>query len=40
MLGAVAKERGYLEAIQLDNGPEFLSRAVDQWAYAHGVALA
>jgi hypothetical protein len=23
----------------VDNGPEFLSREVDQWAYAHGVAL-
>jgi len=23
----------------VDNGPEFLSRAVDQWAYAHGVRL-
>lgn len=27
------------EAIQVDNGPEFISRVVDQWAYAHGVAL-
>jgi len=26
-------------AIQVDNGPEFISQAVDQWAYAHGVAL-
>jgi putative transposase len=34
-----ARERGYPEALQVDNGPEFLSRAVDQWAYAHGVAL-
>ncbi len=39
MLDAVAQERGYPEAIQVDNGPEFLSREVDQWAYAHGVAL-
>jgi putative transposase len=39
MLDAVAQERGYPEAIQVDNGPEFISRAVDQWAYAHGVAL-
>jgi transposase InsO family protein len=23
----------------MDNGPEFISQAVDQWAYAHGVAL-
>jgi integrase-like protein len=39
MLGEVAQERGYPEAIQVDNGPEFISQAVDQWAYAHGVAL-
>jgi putative transposase len=39
MLDGVAQERGYPGAIQVDNGPEFISRAVDQWAYAHGVAL-
>jgi putative transposase len=39
MLDGVAQERGYPEAIQVDNGPEFVSREVDQWAYAHGVAL-
>jgi len=39
MLDGVAQERGYPEAIQVDNGPEFISREVDQWAYAHGVAL-
>ena len=39
MLDGVAQERGYPEAIQVDNGPEFISRAVDQWAYANGVAL-
>jgi putative transposase len=39
MLDRVAQELGYPEAIQVDNGPEFISRAVDQWAYAHGVAL-
>src|ERR1019366_5675782 len=39
MLDAVTQQRGVPEAIQLDNGPEFISRAVDQWAYAHGVAL-
>ena len=27
------------EAIPVDNGPEFLSRAVDWWAYAHGLGL-
>jgi len=25
--------------IDVDNGPEFVSRAVDEWAYEHGVAL-
>jgi putative transposase len=39
VLNRVAQERGLPEAIQVDNGPEFISRAVDQWAYAHGVAL-
>jgi len=35
----VAQGRGLPEAIQVDNGPEFISRVVDQWAYANGVAL-
>jgi putative transposase len=39
VLEKVAEERGLPEAIQVDNGPEFISRVVDQWAYAHGVAL-
>jgi putative transposase len=39
MLEEVAQERGYPEAIQVDNGPEFISQVVDQWAYAHDVAL-
>ena len=39
VLERVAQERGLPEAIQVDNGPEFISRVVDQWAYAHGVAL-
>src|SRR5258708_4750674 len=39
MLEGVAQQRGYPGAMQVDNGPEFISRAVDQWAYAHGVAL-
>jgi putative transposase len=38
-LGEVAQGRGYPEAIQVDNGPEFIRRAVEQWAYARGVAL-
>jgi putative transposase len=39
VLGRVEQERGLPEAIQVDNGPEFISRVVDQWAYANGVAL-
>ena len=39
VLERVAQERGLPEAIQVDNGPEFISRVVDQWAYANGVAL-
>ncbi len=39
VLERVAQERGLPAAIQVDNGPEFISRAVDQWAYANGVAL-
>ena len=27
------------EAIQVDNGPEFISQVVDQWAYRNGVEL-
>jgi putative transposase len=39
VLERVAQERSVPEAIQVDNGPEFISRVVDQWAYANGVAL-
>ena len=39
VLERVAEERGLPETIQVDNGPEFISLAVDQWAYAHGVTL-
>jgi len=39
VLERVAQERGLPETIQVDNGPEFISRVVDQWAYANGVAL-
>ncbi len=27
------------ERIRVDNGPEFVSRALDQWAYLHQVTL-
>ena len=39
VLQEVARERGYPQAIQVDNGPEFISRVVDQWAFEHRVEL-
>ena len=39
VLEEVARERGYPQAIQVDNGPEFISRVVDQWAFEHRVEL-
>ena len=39
VLEEVAQQRGYPQAIQVDNGPEFISRAVDQWAFEHSVEL-
>ena len=32
-------EYGVLRTIRVDNGPEFVSREVDLWAYANGVTL-
>ncbi len=41
VLDAVARKRGrYPQRIVLDNGPECTSKALDQWAYEHGVELA
>jgi putative transposase len=31
--------RGVPEVIQVDNGPEFISQALDQWAFSNGVRL-
>ena len=40
MLDRVAEERGaYPNRLVLDNGPECTSKALDQWAYLHGVEL-
>lgn len=38
-LDAVAAVHGYPEEVVCDNGPEFRGRALDQWAYEHGVRL-
>ena len=39
VLERLRERRGTPAAIQVDNGTEFTSRVVDQWAYQHGVAL-
>lgn len=33
MLDRVARQVGYPKAIRLDNGPEFVSKELDLWAY-------
>jgi putative transposase len=38
-LDAAAAIHGYPDEIVCDNGPEFTGRALDQWAYHHGVRL-
>ena len=35
----LGKERGLPKTIRVDNGPEFTSRRLDQWAYLNGVGL-
>lgn len=39
VLEAVATVRGYPAYLRVDNGPEFISKALDAWAYTHGVQL-
>jgi putative transposase len=39
VLTRVALERGCPEKIRVDNGPEFTSKRLDQWAYLGGVEL-
>jgi len=39
VLDRLAVERGLPALLQSDNGPEFTSRALDQWAYDHQVRL-
>lgn len=39
VLMKVADERGLPKSIRIDNGPEFTSKALDQWAYLNGVEL-
>jgi putative transposase len=39
VLTRIGSERGLPMTIRVDNGSEFTSKALDQWAYANGVAL-
>src|SRR5262245_524914 len=39
VLDRLADTRALTEEIVLDNGPEFIGRALDQWAYTRGVRL-
>ncbi|HMP05225.1 MAG TPA: integrase core domain-containing protein, partial [Lacipirellulaceae bacterium] len=39
VLEAVAAQRGTPHSIRVDNGPEFVSRSLDWWAYFNGVML-
>ncbi len=39
LLTLVSLERGKPEKIRVDNGPEFASKRLDQWAYLHQVEL-
>lgn len=39
ILDRAARFRGYPDAIRTDQGPEFTGKALDQWAYLHGVQL-
>ena len=39
ILKGVASQRGKPQTIRVDNGPEFISRSLDLWAYSNGVKL-
>jgi len=39
VLNQVGLEQGLTRKIQVDNGPEFISKKLDQWAYLNGVEL-
>lgn len=39
VLDRVSSSYGKPQVIKCDNGPEFISRAVDEWAYRNGVKL-
>ena len=39
VLEGVSSQRGKPQTIRVDNGPEFISRSLDMWAYFNGVKL-
>jgi putative transposase len=39
VLDRIVWQYGLPESLRVDNGPEFISMALDRWAFAHGVAL-
>lgn len=39
VLNEIGRERGLPKTIVVDNGPEFAGKAMDAWAYEHGVGL-
>lgn len=39
VLNGVIRERGVPASLRIDNGPEFTSKVLDQWAYWNGVVL-
>ncbi len=38
-LTRITAMRGHPATIKVDNGSEFISKAMDRWAYEHGVEL-
>jgi putative transposase len=39
VLNEIAGSRGLPQRLIIDNGPEFVAKALDAWAYGHGVEL-
>jgi putative transposase len=39
VLERISRQLGYPNTIRLDNGPEFISKELDLWAFMHGVIL-
>ena len=39
ILDSIGYYRGWPERIRVDNGPEFISKALDNWAYVNNIKL-